>query len=68
MNKNYDMDEVAKDFEDYYSKTRGVTVAAFGIDMTAHIETAAKVAFFAGYASGLLKAEKYLTGHTLEKK
>jgi predicted glycosyltransferase len=60
MNENYVPDEVAKEFEEYYGKTRGITIAAFGVDMTAHMEMAAKVAFFAGYGCGLLKAERTL--------
>lgn len=60
MNEDFNLDVIAKDFEDYFSKTRGITVAAFGIDMTAHMEQAARTAFYIGYANGLVKAAEKL--------
>lgn len=60
MNQKYLPDEIAEEFEEYYSKSRGMTVVAHGLDVAASIEFAAKVAFFAGYACGLVKVEESL--------
>lgn len=53
-------DEVEKEFEEYFSKTRGLTIAAFGLDIAGKIETAARLAFLAGYTGGLSKAERMI--------
>ena len=60
------LNNVAADFEAYYSKIRGMGVAALGIDMAENHEIGCKTAFFAGYACGMLAAEKTILNPSKE--